>query len=105
MVRNATALGRALPISRLNSFPESCHNERIDQHPSARHHRQHTIGAAGPALKIDGIELQLIRLLFDIGMAPTVFAGMNWTSVDSLFVCVCTDAGVDGLGGRAGGTF
>jgi D-galactarolactone cycloisomerase len=32
------------------------------------------------------------------GAAPTAFAGMNLTSVDSLFVRVCTDAGVDGLG-------
>jgi L-alanine-DL-glutamate epimerase-like enolase superfamily enzyme len=33
-----------------------------------------------------------------MGAAPTAFAGMSLTSVDSLFVRVCTDAGVDGWG-------
>jgi len=46
-------------------------------------------------MKITRIELHLIRVPFDMGAAPTAFAGMNWTSVDSLFVRVCTDAGVD----------
>lgn len=49
-------------------------------------------------MKITRIELHLIRVPFDMGAAPTAFAGMNWTSVDSLFVRVCTDAGVDGWG-------
>lgn len=49
-------------------------------------------------MKITRIELHLIRVPFDIGAAPTAFAGMNLTSVDSLFVRVCTDAGVDGWG-------
>ena len=31
-----------------------------------------------------------------MGAAPTAFAGMNLTSVESLFVRVCTDADVDG---------
>src|SRR5574341_876910 len=33
-----------------------------------------------------------------MGAAPKAFAGMSWTSVDSLFVRVCTDAGVEGWG-------
>jgi len=49
-------------------------------------------------MKIDRIELHLIRVPFDMGAAPQAFAGMNWTSVDSLFVRVRTDAGVDGWG-------
>jgi hypothetical protein len=49
-------------------------------------------------MKITRIELHLIRVPFDMGAAPTAFAGMNLTSVDSLFVRVCTDAGVDGWG-------
>ena len=49
-------------------------------------------------MKITRIELHLIRVPFDMGAAPTAFAGMNWTSVDSLFVRVCTDADVDGWG-------
>lgn len=49
-------------------------------------------------MKITRIEIHLIRVPFDMGAAPTSFAGMNWTSVDSLFVRVCTDAGVDGWG-------
>lgn len=49
-------------------------------------------------MKIERIEIHLIRVPFDMGAAPTAFAGMNWTSVDSLFVRVRTDAGVDGWG-------
>ena len=49
-------------------------------------------------MKITRIELHLIRVPFDMGATPTAFAGMNLTSVDSLFVRVCTDADVDGWG-------
>ena len=49
-------------------------------------------------MKITRIELHLIRVPFDMGAAPTAFAGMNLTSVDSLFVRVCTDADVDDCG-------
>lgn len=49
-------------------------------------------------MKISRIELHLIRVPFDMGAAPTAFAGMNWRSVDSLFVRVCTDTGIDGWG-------
>jgi D-galactarolactone cycloisomerase len=49
-------------------------------------------------LKITRIELHLIRVPFDMGARPQAFAGMAWTSVDTLFVRVCTDAGVDGWG-------
>lgn len=49
-------------------------------------------------MKIDRIEVHLIRVPFDMGAAPKAFAGMNWTSVDSLFVRVCTDDGVEGWG-------
>jgi D-galactarolactone cycloisomerase len=50
------------------------------------------------AMKITRIEAHLIRVPFDMGAAPTAFAGMNWTSVDSLFVRVVTDDGIDGWG-------
>jgi L-alanine-DL-glutamate epimerase-like enolase superfamily enzyme len=49
-------------------------------------------------MKITRIEAHLIRVPFDMGAAPTAFAGMNWTSVDSLFVQVVTDEGVTGWG-------
>ena len=49
-------------------------------------------------MKITRIELHLIRVPFDMGAAPTAFAGMSLTSVDSLIVRVCTDADVDGWG-------
>jgi L-alanine-DL-glutamate epimerase-like enolase superfamily enzyme len=49
-------------------------------------------------VKITRIELHLIRVPFDMGAAPTAFAGMNWRSVDSLFVRVRTDEGIDGWG-------
>lgn len=49
-------------------------------------------------MKITSIESHLIRVPFDMGAAPTAFAGMNWTSVDSLFVRIRTDEGIDGWG-------
>jgi D-galactarolactone cycloisomerase len=49
-------------------------------------------------MKIERIEIHLIRVPFDMGTAPKAFAGMNWTSVDSLFVRVRTDEGVEGWG-------
>lgn len=49
-------------------------------------------------MKIARIEVHLIRVPFDMGAAPTAFGGMAWTSVDSLFVRVTTDEGVDGWG-------
>src|SRR5262245_15291765 len=49
-------------------------------------------------MKISRIDIHLIRVPFDMGAAPKAFAGMNWTSLDSLFVRVRTDAGIDGWG-------
>ncbi|HSV81035.1 MAG TPA: mandelate racemase/muconate lactonizing enzyme family protein, partial [Ramlibacter sp.] len=49
-------------------------------------------------MKISRIEVHLIRVPFDMGAAPTAFGGMQWKSVDSLFVRVRTDDGVDGWG-------
>lgn len=49
-------------------------------------------------MRITEIEIHLIRVPFDMGAAPKAFAGMAWTSVDSLFVRVRTDAGIDGWG-------
>lgn len=49
-------------------------------------------------MKIERIEAHLIRVPFDMGAAPTAFAGMAWTSVDSLFVRVVTDQGLEGWG-------
>ena len=49
-------------------------------------------------MKITRIEVHRIRVPFDMGAAPKAFAGMAWTSVDSLFVRVTTDSGIDGWG-------
>jgi L-alanine-DL-glutamate epimerase-like enolase superfamily enzyme len=49
-------------------------------------------------MKISHVEVHLIRVPFDMGAAPKAFAGMNWTSVDSLFVRVCTNEGIEGWG-------
>lgn len=60
-------------------------------------------------MKIERIEIHLSRVPFDMGAAPKAFAGMNWTSVDSLFVRVWKEArlriafmGSGGLGGYFG---
>jgi L-alanine-DL-glutamate epimerase-like enolase superfamily enzyme len=50
------------------------------------------------AMKISRIEAHLLRVPFDMGAPPKPFAGMSWTAVDSLFVRVCTDQGVEGWG-------
>lgn len=49
-------------------------------------------------MSISRIEAHLIRVPFDMGAAPKAFAGMNWASVDSLFVRVLTDDGLQGWG-------
>jgi D-galactarolactone cycloisomerase len=49
-------------------------------------------------MRIARIEAHLIRVPFDMGAAAQAFAGMNWTSVDSLFVRVITDQGIEGWG-------
>lgn len=49
-------------------------------------------------MKIAHIEAHLIRVPFDMGAAPTAFAGMSWTSMDSLFVRVRTEQGIEGWG-------
>lgn len=47
---------------------------------------------------ITAIEAHHIRVPFDMGAPPTVFAGMAWTAIDSLFVRVVTDDGREGWG-------
>ena len=47
-------------------------------------------------MKITRIEIHAIRVPFDMGAAPRAFAGMSWTSVDSLFVRVLTDESIEG---------
>ena len=49
-------------------------------------------------MKVSRIEAHLVRVPFDMGASPKAFAGMNWTSVDSLFVRVRTDQGIEGWG-------
>ena len=49
-------------------------------------------------MKIIQIDAHLIRVPIDMGAAPKAFAGTNWTSIDSLFVRVLTDQGLEGWG-------
>jgi L-alanine-DL-glutamate epimerase and related enzymes of enolase superfamily len=49
-------------------------------------------------MKVSRIEAHLVRVPFDMGASPKAFAGMNWTSVDSLFVRVRTEQGIEGWG-------
>ena len=51
-------------------------------------------------MKIVAIETHLIRVPCDIGAAPTAFVGVGWSSLDTLFVRVVTDQGLEGLGRR-----
>ena len=49
-------------------------------------------------MKIVAIESHLIRVPCDIGAAPTAFVGVGWSSLDTLFVRVVTDQGLEGWG-------
>jgi D-galactarolactone cycloisomerase len=49
-------------------------------------------------MKIVALETHLIRVPCDIGAAPTAFSGVNWASIDTLFLRVVTDAGIEGWG-------
>ena len=49
-------------------------------------------------MKIVAIETHLIRVPCDIGAAPTAFVGVGWSSLDTLFVRVVTDQGLEGWG-------
>ncbi len=49
-------------------------------------------------MKIVAIETHLIRVPCDIGTAPTAFVGVGWSTVDTLFVRVVTDQGIEGWG-------
>jgi L-alanine-DL-glutamate epimerase-like enolase superfamily enzyme len=49
-------------------------------------------------MKIAAVETHLIRVPCDIGAPPTPFAGVGWTSIDTLFLRIVTDAGLEGWG-------
>jgi L-alanine-DL-glutamate epimerase-like enolase superfamily enzyme len=49
-------------------------------------------------MKIVALETHLIRVPCDIGSAPTAFSGVNWASIDTLFLRVVTDQGIEGWG-------
>jgi D-galactarolactone cycloisomerase len=49
-------------------------------------------------MKIVAIETHHIRVPCDIGAAPTAFVGVGWTTLDTLFVRVVTDEGLEGWG-------
>ena len=55
-------------------------------------------------MKIERIEIHLVRVPFDMGAAPKVFAGRSWTSVDSLFVRGAPMS-VSRAGAKGGGTW
>ena len=47
---------------------------------------------------IDAVEIHLIRVPCDLGAAPTEATGVSWAHIDTLFVRVCTDQGLEGWG-------
>lgn len=51
-----------------------------------------------PPMKITALETHLIRVPFDMGAPPTAFGGVRWSTMDTLFVRVITDAGIEGWG-------
>jgi L-alanine-DL-glutamate epimerase-like enolase superfamily enzyme len=49
-------------------------------------------------MKIVAIETWLTRLPFDMGAKPATFGGIGWQALDTLWVRVVTDAGIEGWG-------
>jgi L-alanine-DL-glutamate epimerase-like enolase superfamily enzyme len=49
-------------------------------------------------VKIAAIEVHWIQVPFDMGAPPRAFAGMAWTAMQSLFVRVATEDGLEGWG-------
>ncbi len=49
-------------------------------------------------MKIIGIETQLTRIPFDMGAKPVSFGGIGWQAMQTLWVRVITDAGIEGWG-------
>lgn len=49
-------------------------------------------------MKITAIETWLTRVPFGIGATPAAFGGMHWQTLDTLWVRVVTDAGIEGWG-------
>jgi D-galactarolactone cycloisomerase len=56
-------------------------------------------------MKITGIETYWTQTPFDMGGKPATFGGLNWQSMNTVWLRVLTDAGIDGWGeafGHAG---
>ena len=49
-------------------------------------------------MKIAAVETHMVRVKFDMGATPRAFAGGTWSNMDTLFVRVVTDQGIDGWG-------
>ncbi len=49
-------------------------------------------------MRIIAIETCLTRIPFDMGARPVTFAGTRWDALDTLWVCVRTDQGLQGWG-------
>ncbi len=49
-------------------------------------------------MKITTVETWLTRVPFDIGAPPAAFAGMGWQTLETLWVRVVTDTGLEGWG-------
>jgi D-galactarolactone cycloisomerase len=49
-------------------------------------------------MRITAVETHIVRVKFDMGAAPRAFAGGTWSNMDTLFVRVVTDQGVEGWG-------
>lgn len=49
-------------------------------------------------MKITAVETHLIRVPCDMGAAPRAFSGVGWTTMDTLFVRVVTEDGLEGWG-------
>jgi D-galactarolactone cycloisomerase len=49
-------------------------------------------------MKIIAAETHMVRVKFDMGAPPREFAGAKWSNMDTLFVRIVTDQGIEGWG-------
>jgi D-galactarolactone cycloisomerase len=49
-------------------------------------------------MKITGVETYWTRIPFDMGAKPVVMAGLNWQGMNTVWLRILTDAGIDGWG-------
>src|SRR3954467_13341997 len=63
-----------------------------------RHRGQSPENRRRELMKITGVETYWTRIPFDMGAKPVVMAGLNWQGMNTIWLRILIDAGIDGWG-------